>query len=124
RAHRRLEPGRLFHARGQAAGQGNAPRAHADEDGVAEVRMALQDLVGRAREPVRVHQLLALAVGRRGHQLTFPPSGTGRSGIKSTFSPLPFSTARTSTSDSSPATRRGGRFTTAITCSPTSSDGS
>src|SRR6185503_8258957 len=118
---------RLAQARGQAPGQGHAPRAHAHEDGAADVRMALQDLVGharkRARETVRVHQLLALAVGRRGHQLTFPPSGTGRSGMRSTFSPLPFSTARTRTSESRPATRREGRFTTAITCRPTSSEG-
>ena len=56
--------------------------------------MALDDLVGHARRACaragRVHQLLALAIDGGGHQLTFAPSGTGRSGIRSTFSPLPF----------------------------------
>ena len=49
-AHRRLHPPRLAQARGQAAREGYAARAHAHEHGAADVRVPLQDLVRHARE--------------------------------------------------------------------------
>src|SRR6185295_16705782 len=93
------------------------------------VGMALGDLVGHAGEGAgearRVHQHQPLAVaGRQLHVVALPPSGTGRSGISSTFSPLPLSAVRISTSEAMPATSLEGRFTTAATCRPTRSSGS
>src|SRR4029079_18125883 len=126
---RGLHPAGLLDGARQAPGEGDAARAHPHEHHAAHVRVALQDLVGHAGqgpvEPVPVHELLPLPEPRgRGHQATLPPSGTGRSGMSRTLPPLPSPTARTSTWESRPATRRGGRFTTATTCSPTSSSGS
>ena len=52
-----------------------------------------------------------------------PPFGTGRSGVTSTTSPAASGKPSTSTSDMNLPIWRGGKFTTAATCLPTSRSG-
>src|SRR5262249_11264965 len=127
--HRRLDPRGLLELAGEAPGEGNAAAPDAHERHLPEVRVALHDLVGDAGERpshVRgIHQLYLWPQRGPAHQrATGPPSGTGRSGMRSAFSPRPLSTVRTTASERRPATCCGGRFTTAATCSPTRSAGS
>src|SRR5262249_17230247 len=108
--------------------QGDAAGADTDQDRAFQVAVALHDLVRHARkraaQPLRVHQHVAHAEAGREAHATLPPSGTGRSGMRRMFSPLPLSAPSTMASASKPAMRRAGTLTIPITCRPTRSSGS